>query len=356
MMRTQLRTIAPSLALAVALAAPAAAQEFTMAVDVPSNLGGATYLANQTVLRNNSGWTLKFDGPAEGLGPAVNVNAITTLDDGSGFLLSTDVPFSVGGNTYGSGDVVLYSAGVYSLYESAANLGLPPAGNIDALSLDPGGDLIFSLDAPASLRGTTYMPYDLILYDGSLPSIYLQGQTLGIPTGTNVVGFDEDLSGHAFLMFDRPVDLGGVVYFPGDIVEHDGLEFALFFRDTGFPSGAAGTDFYFPGAPGDVETMVVTDRLGDRITLQWSPSCGTEASDYAVYEGSIGAWYTHDINQCSTGGDTTATITVTQDDRYFVVVPLNGTYEGSYGADSVGAERPVGQTVCVAQHDVGTCP
>lgn len=40
---------------------------------------------------------------------------------------------------------------------------------------------------------------------------------------------------------------------------------------------------------------------------------------------------------------------VAADDRYYLVVPRNGVFEGSCGTDSLGRERPASAGACLPQ-------
>jgi hypothetical protein len=96
-------------------------------------------------------------------------------------------------------------------------------------------------------------------------------------------------------------------------------------------------------------------KSGDDLTLQWGASCTPADNDYEIYEGTIGAYYSHTQKQCSTGGSTSATLTADFGSHYYLVVPRNISFEGSYGVDRSGAERPVGATTC-ATRMIGSCP
>jgi hypothetical protein len=117
------------------------------------------------------------------------------------------------------------------------------------------------------------------------------------------------------------------------------------------------------GAPGSVPDghlvsgtpMRMAKASGGQLTLTWSPSCSTADTDYLVYEGFAGAYYSHFSKLCTTGGATSATLTPGSFDRYYLVVPTDETDEGSYGRDSNSAERPRGGAACQSQQTV-TCP
>lgn len=92
------------------------------------------------------------------------------------------------------------------------------------------------------------------------------------------------------------------------------------------------------------------------LDLAWGSSCGSGALDYAVYEGTIGAYYDHAPILCSTGGGVSLTgLAPGGASRYYLVVPLTATEEGFMGADSSGAPIPRGTTTCRALQDANQC-
>jgi hypothetical protein len=109
--------------------------------------------------------------------------------------------------------------------------------------------------------------------------------------------------------------------------------------------------------PGVPLTVAKATAPGD-LDLAWSDSCSPTHADYAVYEGSIGTWYSHSGLLCSTGDQLSATITpgTLTDDRYYLIVPTTATEEGSYGLDSNGTERPPAATGACRPAQVLTCP
>jgi len=96
-------------------------------------------------------------------------------------------------------------------------------------------------------------------------------------------------------------------------------------------------------------------KSGDDIVLHWGASCIASDNDYEIYEGTIGAYYSHAPKLCSTGGSATATLTPDFGSHYYLIVPRNLSFEGSYGLDRSGTERPVGATTCAARL-LGSCP
>ncbi len=140
---------------------------------------------------------------------------------------------------------------------------------------------------------------------------------------------------------------------------------ALSRNDTpgGWPLSAQLRDFAFVPAPGSVSDggslpgipLTVTPATAGDLTLSWGSACSAGASDYEIYEGTLGAYYSHLAKFCSTGGLTSKTFTPTSGNRYFLVVSRNAVREGSYGSASSGAPRPQGSGACLVR-DAAACP
>jgi CubicO group peptidase (beta-lactamase class C family) len=95
-------------------------------------------------------------------------------------------------------------------------------------------------------------------------------------------------------------------------------------------------------------------KTAEDVVLDWTDDCG---SDHAIYEGTLGDWYSHVPAACSDGeSDRTERLPIPAGDRYYLVVPRDGTVEGSYGRDSYGGQRPVSLSACVAEKQLGFCP
>ena len=95
---------------------------------------------------------------------------------------------------------------------------------------------------------------------------------------------------------------------------------------------------------------------------RWAASCSTGAEDYGIYQGTIGAWYSHALLDCDdAGADLTEQITPAAESSYYLVVSNNSQAEGSYGNCSVGVclaadERPAGTAQCVTPQVITGCP
>ena len=111
--------------------------------------------------------------------------------------------------------------------------------------------------------------------------------------------------------------------------------------------------------PGTVDSLLVGRGVtANQVQLSWSPSCSDGASDYAVYSGIMGTWDQHSPVTCfDAGDDFTETVGgLLIGNRYFLVVPLDPSREGSYGAASNGAERPVGNfSTCRSNQSIQAC-
>jgi hypothetical protein len=94
----------------------------------------------------------------------------------------------------------------------------------------------------------------------------------------------------------------------------------------------------------------------DDLTLLWDESCLGSDLDFAVYHGAIGdSFDLHEPVACGTGGATSLTIAMPETSRYYLVVPRNRAFEGSYGLRSAGIERFPGPAACLPQL-VNDCP
>jgi len=109
--------------------------------------------------------------------------------------------------------------------------------------------------------------------------------------------------------------------------------------------------------PGGRNTGLLLDKSpGNAVALNWAGSCSVGDNDFGVYEGTIGNWTDHAPlpGLCTTGGLTNTILGIPPADVYYLVVPNDGSNEGSYGADDITGERPVSPAPCLAQ-SLGTC-
>jgi hypothetical protein len=94
---------------------------------------------------------------------------------------------------------------------------------------------------------------------------------------------------------------------------------------------------------------------GSLLQADWSGggSCVT-SDDHALYEGTLGDFTSHAPVTCSTSHGAQVTFEPSSGNRYYLLVPINGTREGSYGLDGDGVERPASTSACAPQ-EIATC-
>jgi hypothetical protein len=99
--------------------------------------------------------------------------------------------------------------------------------------------------------------------------------------------------------------------------------------------------------------------VNGEIELSWPPSCSTDADDYVVYEGSLdslrsGVW-DHRPASCSAGVDLWESLVPSPGDRYYLVAPAAGPYEGGLGRSSAGSQRPASTATCLTPEPWSEC-
>jgi hypothetical protein len=318
------------------------------------------------------------------------LDGIHKMDALGSWLFSVEAANNLAGALAGADadprDVIRFdaTAGTYSFFFCGGAAGIPSGVNVDAVDLDGGdaGSLIVSFDVPVRLGAFTFDPADLVRYvrtgpacgDWSLaaanPDFDASAAGFGIPTSVNMLDAAR-IGPLRIFSLDVPADLGPpglVTYLPGQIVSWNGAAFALYEPLAGWPISSTVDGLSAIGNPGVVSATLFANKtvfpqldLSD-VVLSWSASCSGGASDYGIYEGTIGVWYSHTAVDCNDGGaPLTEQITPSAGSRYYLVVPRNTQTEGSYGQKRNGppltfTERPVGAAQCVAVQTVTPCP
>ena len=88
------------------------------------------------------------------------------------------------------------------------------------------------------------------------------------------------------------------------------------------------------------------EAAGD-VTLTWRQSCDPANDDYEIYSGIIGDWENYSSMVCTTEGETSFTVPDDGENRFYLIVPRDDVYEGSYGTDGDGVQRPAGGSPCL---------
>lgn len=337
-----------------------------LSFDVPVQFNGTWYLPAQTARWTGAGFSSDPYIPAL-VTPGANVTGLVWSASAGGLLFTADAAFTtLDGNQFRPGDVVLLKGGAYSIFLSAATLGLPPGTILDGLALDDRDRLVVTLAEPAQIGNSLFQPADLLVLNGSMLVMFWGGAAHGLSPDVNICGVELAGPDHLFLSFDAPTTLYGQTFGPGDIVENVGGTWQMYWHESRVPQEASLTDFYFtPGFPGRVPDgtggslplRVEKWQQGTTLHLSWGASCGTEVLDYAVYEGSIDPPFENHIPlTCSTGGALSTDVTPGEKHRYYLVVPRNATSEGIYGNRSSGAEVPRSTSACVSYQNRTACP
>ncbi|MGH9869038.1 MAG: FG-GAP-like repeat-containing protein [Candidatus Polarisedimenticolia bacterium] len=295
-----------------------------------------------------------FHGSATGLpGPAawtaVNAQA------GAWFGTAAKTAGDVNGDGYSDVIVGAYSfdngqtdeGGAFVYHGSPAGLSPAPAWTAEADQ--PGAAFGIDVEGAGDVNGDGYSDvivgaplYDNIESAEGRAYVYL-GSPTGLATGAVWTAESDQTA----------ANIGRSVGGAGD-VNNDGYDDVIIgapvFDDTQADEGRVylflghGAGIALP--PGSVRTLYVATSGAD-LHLTWDPAC--PASDYAIYEGTIGDFTSHAPRLCSTGGATSSTFSPPSGSVYYLVVPLNGSAEGSYGTTSSGTERPVGSPACRPQ-------
>ncbi len=339
------------------------AAQYYLAVDVPTVLGGVTYTPNQILRAVAGAYVVEATFP-----DGVALAALARTSEGF-WLLAPAFPI-VGDDpedlTIETRDVILYDPvnDVPSVAIDGSAAGIPDYAAIDAVIHDPAtGAIAVSFDVPVLLGGVEYGPSDIVAYGAGF-SLLWSAAAAGVPPSANVVGAEVDSAYRLVLTFDVPVTLGGTTFLPGQLVRWEpGIGFSLYASDPSWPppSVLAGFGFLPPagevpdGSAGSVPLTIAPAAGGD-LTLSWGASCAATDTDYAVYEGTLGAPFaSHVPVTCSTGGATTWTFTPSAGDHYYLVVPRNGVSEGSYGHGSSLVPRPPSTAACLPQEVAPNC-
>jgi hypothetical protein len=348
-------------ASSILAAAPSWGAAYHFSVDVPTTVaGGATLLPRQIVRFDGSAYAVAVELPS-----GVEVLALDRLADGR-WLFTPTRPVTLDGVDYEPRDVVAYDGVAYAAHLRGGSAGIPSYARIDALSHDATGALLVSFDVPTRIAGVDYGRSDLVRRSGSSFSLAWSADSAGVPASANLVGADESQAGVLSLAFDIPVSLSGIEGLPGRIVAWNGSAFESRESASAWPASSQMRDFVFeqawvpPGAVPDGSDvpgvpLTLDKNPGGAVTLRWSAACGAGATDYEVYEGTIGAWWSHVPRACSTAGGTSLALTPSGAGAYYLVVARGAAHEGSYGRDSSGSERPAIASACLPQA-LGSCP
>ena len=337
------------------LARASAPDLYVLSVDVPADLTGAPVLPGDVVLNEGNVYSVLRSLPALG--------ALHALQHGLVYF-SVAAPTLIGSTWLEPRDVAATDGLTTLVILSGSSAGIPEGSRIDGLYVDVEDTLYLSFDVPTRIGAADYLPSDIVAYSGGSFTSVWSGSARGVPLEANLVGVDADATG-PIVSFDIPVTLGRTLFQPGSLISDTGGAFAAKNVDPLWPAGTQLRDFALVTgagsvAPAGADALDVTyDKASNVLTLVWGASCAANDADFEVYEGTLGGGsafsYNHSPRYCSTGGLTTASFTPPETSTYYLVVPQNGLFEGSYGAASNGAEIPQGGPNCLPQKSMTVC-
>lgn len=244
-----MRWIALIASLVVCAIAPQAfatktCDDIIFSVDVPTTLGSTTLQAYQAIECKNNSYVSPTYFNGQGLTSRTNITSIAAISElKKGFIFTADASFTVSSTYCPSGTCTFTPRDIvkaecvtgtgctttstttlwnYSLYLSGDTLGLPANAVIDALAFDTDGSVLLSFDASETLPlysggSYTFQMNDIVKLVTESPatySMFLQGGAIGLSSGVNVVGFDQTDTDYYF-MFDTPTTISGQGYRAG---------------------------------------------------------------------------------------------------------------------------------------------
>ncbi len=137
-------------------------------------------------------------------------------------LLTFDTTVSLAGGVVARpGDVVALNGSTYSIVFSAAQAGLAPGVQTDALASASTGGLLLSFDTDVSLPGALHVAdEDLVRWSGTTFSLALDGSSAGMSRALDVDAAD-DLGTSTFLVsFDSGGSIGSVSFADEDVLRY----------------------------------------------------------------------------------------------------------------------------------------
>ncbi len=183
--------------------------------DVTGPLGGSLVADEEVARHDLGGLATRID---LSLPAGAAVDAFHDNLDGT-VLLSLDATATLGGTTVGPADVVHWDPAAPSA--TPVGLGAVPAGvQVDAVTVD-GSDLLVSFDVTVPLSGTLFADEDLARWNGAGWSLAFDGSAAGVDPALDLDGAHRLTNGHLLLSFDGFGAVGGIGFADEDVLERD---------------------------------------------------------------------------------------------------------------------------------------
>lgn len=209
-----------------------------LSTDIPVTIGSDSFEERDIIEYEPPDFSLYLSGSTLGIPRGVNINAFGFL--GSDIHFSIDVPTTLGGVDCTERDIIRYDGSNFSKLLDGSAIGIPDSARINAATVLSDGSIIFALDIPASIGGISAKANDLIKYDGSSFSLYFSGSDHGIPENANIDGVWVGSTGEILFSLDIPCSLNGLEVSAQDIIRWSGGSFSLYFDglSAGLPEGS----------------------------------------------------------------------------------------------------------------------
>ncbi len=127
------------------------------------------------------------------LPPGVAVDALHVTAPNR-FVFSISVPAAIDGTPFTDSDLIALDQGHTSLLIPEESLAVPPAANIDALSISPLEDTVyFSVDAPTNITNIAVDSADIVARDAAGWNLAFEANAAGMPPGVDVHGYQSEM-------------------------------------------------------------------------------------------------------------------------------------------------------------------
>ncbi|MEW6419257.1 MAG: LamG-like jellyroll fold domain-containing protein [Nitrospirota bacterium] len=231
--------------------------------DIPATIGSNSFEERDIIKYEPPDFSLYLSGSTLGIPKGVNINAFGI--SGSNNIFSVDVPITLGGMDFTERDLILYDGTNFSKLLDGSDVGIPDGARINAATVLSDGSIIFSLDIPASMGGLSFKANDLIKYDGSSFSLYFNGLANGIPESANIDGVWVSSAGEILFSLDIPCSLNGLEVKDKDIIKWSNGSLSKYFDGTvaGLPEGS------------DIDSLFTNNDLSLILSFLFEDNGGT---------------------------------------------------------------------------------
>jgi len=226
--------------LSMAYVSPANANTIILSTDTSETLGGLTFGKDDLAEYNPSTDTAAYYFNGDLFTGASDIDAIHVLDNGN-IILSTFESATLGGLSFSAGDLAEYNptTDTATLYFDEGLFSQNE--NVDAVHvLDSGNIVLSTLDSSATLGGLTFGGGDLIEYNPTTDTATLFFEASLFSGTENIDAVHVLGSGNIVLSTTDSATLGGLSFSSGDLVEYNPTTdiATLYFDEDSFTSAA----------------------------------------------------------------------------------------------------------------------